>query len=122
MDQHGFEFTPAGIVPIGSYRPEMEEGHISGATAHVPKPDAAVSVQSPPAHVPRTVPAAVAPLAPRDVIRLARKRLREVEREIARITKLQKERDQLRRLLDAADGKISKGPGVLRDITQHRAG
>lgn len=46
-----------------------------------------------------------AEIKPADVIKLARKRLREVRREIKRLEKLRAEEDQLIRLLNAADNK-----------------
>lgn len=45
------------------------------------------------------------PPKPKDIVKLARARLREVNREIARIRKLEKERDELARLVEAADNK-----------------
>lgn len=44
-------------------------------------------------------------LKPADVIKLARKRLREVRRELKRLDKLRAEENQLTRLLNAADKK-----------------
>ena len=92
----GFEFTPAGIVPLGTYREGQTEGAIAGAVVP-PPPVAAVTA--------RPVVAAAAPISPRDVVRLARARLKDVEREIKRLHKLEAERDELKRLLDAAAGK-----------------
>ena len=45
------------------------------------------------------------PDKPINVVSLARRRLREVKREIKRLRKLEAERDQLQRLINAADGK-----------------
>lgn len=59
----------------------------------------------------------VAKVAPIDVVKLAKRRLREVERDLRQMKRLETERDQLRRLIDAADAKpravvtaISKRP------------
>lgn len=121
---HGFEFTPQGILPLGTYREGVEESAISGATAQVPGP-VPVSPQAVHVTAHRAPVATVQPkpmsLSPRDVVRLARRRLREVKADIKRLGKLQKEREQLERLLLAADGKFPKAPGIVRDIS-HRAG
>lgn len=102
----GFEFTPAGIVPLGSYTPAQKEGAIAGATADVPGP-----IESPQLHAVRvafkestavTLRHPDLALKPKDVIRLARQRLKDVEREIKRLHKLETERDELKRLLAAA--------------------
>lgn len=75
--------------------------------APTPKPEAPIAAKQP------------APeLTPKDVVRLARKRLVEVKREIARLRKLEVERDQLTRLLDAADGKPR---AVVRDLPKRSA-
>ena len=52
-----------------------------------------------------------APPRPINVVRLAKQRLREVEREIKRLKALETERDELRRLLDAA-----KAPARARTL------
>jgi hypothetical protein len=49
---------------------------------------------------------------PIDVLKLARARLREVERELRTKRKLEAERDELKRIISAAEGK----PGVVRSI------
>lgn len=97
----GFEFTPMGIVPLGTDVGTLEG--LAGATADVPSAE----ILRPQTHSGRSLlpaPArkAVEPLKPVDVIKLARKRLRDVEREIRRLHKLEIERDELKRLLDAA--------------------
>lgn len=54
----------------------------------------------PKARKPKAIQAGIKPV---DVIKLARKRLREVRREINRLEKLRAEEEQLTRLLNAAD-------------------
>lgn len=63
----------------------------------VPQPGPA---SKPAARKPKTNRAEIKPV---DVIKLARKRLREVRREIKRLEKLRAEEEQLTRLLNAAD-------------------
>lgn len=53
----------------------------------------------------RARPQAEQPEKPINVVALARRRLREVKREIKRLRKLEAERDQLQRVINAADGK-----------------
>lgn len=61
----------------------------------------------------RPAPAPAKPDAPVNVVKLARARLRVVEREIKARQKLETERDQLRRLLAAAQGpKAARGEGA----------
>lgn len=55
--------------------------------------------------------------APPNVLKLARERLRYVEREIKRLKKLEVERDELRRLLDAAK---TKPRAVVRELPTKR--
>jgi hypothetical protein len=80
-----------------------------GLTAEGATASAAVAPPAPPAT------AASKPLAPRDVLRLARARLRELDKEIRRLERLTKEREELRRLVAAA----GKPGGVVRSI--HRS-
>lgn len=110
----GFEFTPAGMMPLGAYSSAQKVGEVATATADVPGPEHSreahqsyatmtTATFSNPSHLhPSPKPS---PIAPKDVIRLAKARLKEVEREIRRIQKLETERDELKRLLDAAAGK-----------------
>lgn len=61
---------------------------------------------------------ALAPTQPAstgDVIKLARRQLRELNVEISRLKKLEKQRDALRRLLAAADKK-PEGRAVVREL------
>lgn len=43
----------------------------------------------------------------RDLIKAARRQLRELDREVARLRKLEIERDKIKRLLEAADGALA---------------
>ena len=101
----GFEFTPGGIVPLGAYRAQGPTEDVAGATADVPRPEA--STGAPAARLeatPRIVGdlLAIGAVKPRDVVKLARTRVRELDREIKRLEGLKKEREELRRLLAAA--------------------
>ncbi len=59
------------------------------------------------------------PLAPKDVVRLAKARLREVEAELKRMRRLELERAELQRLLAAA----KSGPrAVVRELPKRSAG
>lgn len=51
--------------------------------------------------------------APKNIIQLARARLREVKAEVRRLKALEKERDQLERLIAAA---MNKPRAIVRDI------
>ncbi len=69
---------------------------------------------------PRAQPAKrIATDKPFDVIKAAKARLRAVEREIKRLRALETERDELRRLLDAA---MNKPRATVREITTAKRG
>lgn len=60
-------------------------------------------------------PRQTASVSDRDVIRLARARLRELNAELKRMKKLESQRDAIKRLLAAADKK-TEGPAVVRAL------
>jgi hypothetical protein len=68
---------------------------------------------SPPPRPLKAPPARAQAITPKDVVKLARTRLREVEKDLKRLRRLEVERDELRRLLDAAK---TKPRGVVREI------
>ncbi len=112
---HGFEFANGGIYPLGTNFGLVAEGAIAGATTALAEVFEAVPVAVAPVRRPADItvgsapPAAKpSPLKPVDVVKLARARLREVERDIKRLKKLEVERDELKRLLDAAAHKPSR--------------
>jgi hypothetical protein len=111
----GFEFTPGGVIN------RLHEGSntVAPATPIVAAP--------PPAPTRPGVSKAPAPIRekPQDIVKLARARLREVEREIKRLQKLEKERDELRRLIDAAwvaHATDNNPRAVVRDIAAAKRG
>lgn len=120
----GFEFTPGGIrelrdepVVPGARSDAMAPAAISSAVveaqaAEIVRASPVASPQPPPSPPPRSL-AAAAPLAPKDVLRLARARLKELDRECRRLERLKKEREELRRLVAAASGKSA---AVIREI------
>jgi hypothetical protein len=108
----GFEYLGGAIVPLGSRIEPQKAGEVA-ATSDV-APTTLVDMQPAREALVTAFASAktttirhpdAAPISPKDVVRLARARLREVEREIKRIHKLETERDELKRLLDAAAGK-----------------
>ncbi len=56
---------------------------------------------------------------PLNVVKAAKARLRDVEREIKKLRALEKERDELRRLLDAA---TNKPRAVVRELSAAKRG
>ena len=111
MSERGsrFQFTPNGLIEI------LEDGSRvavrGGAASEIVKPTT-VSVTQP-ASVPHPTASTVKPITPKDVVKMAKRRLREVRREIKQLTKLRKEEQELTRLIDAAEGKQL---AVVRDI------
>lgn len=82
-----------------------------------PSVDNVAASRGAPLRAPARPKRVVAKVAPVDVVKLAKRRLREVERDLRRMKRLETERDQLRRLIDAAESKpravvtaISKRP------------
>ncbi len=115
----GFEFTPYGIVPLGTNLAEAAGAGIVGATADVElvlpaqsSVRAAIALQAPAART------ELSKLKPIDVVRLAKARLKDVERDIKRLKKLEIERDELKRLLDAAAHKPTR---ALRSLPTRSA-
>lgn len=100
--------TPAGILircPVDGCGAAREPAQASQTDA---KPRATVE----PARK-----ASATTTGPINVVREARKRLREIHREIKRLRKLETERDELMRLLDAAQPKAQ-----LRALPRRSAG
>lgn len=117
------QWTPQGMVPAGSPRPVSEDPTpaVVLQMAHTVDEDEDDDV----APTPRALPAkkmlarAKVELAPKDVIKLARARLRDVDREIKLLKKLEVERDQLRRLLDAA---TNRPRALVHELPKRSAG
>lgn len=125
----GYQFTPGGIFelePDGSVPlPKQERGDIGSSQVKPRLPivqtngGLALSAFVPPTREDVALGLRPKAISPADVIKLARARLRDVEREIKRCKALEKERDQLRRLLDAAD---NKPRAVVRELPKRSAG
>lgn len=120
----GFEFTPMGIIPLIAKDPEAESKGDAPFAPAVVRHDAraalATATAEPRPPLPRVTAAnaANAPPAryrPLDVIKLAKARLREIERTLRHHDKLKAERDKLKRLLDAA------GRAPLRELPKRTA-
>lgn len=143
-DGHGFEFTPFGILPLGSGQQaaamldlERSTGNATQAEADaferrlgaavrratidvdgVPVPERASAAPALPqaAHAP--APAEREPLSPRDLVREAKARIRAIDTELRRLSALQRERDELQRLVLAA----KKKPAAVVPLTGRRTG
>ncbi len=109
---HAFEFTDSHkIVPIGS---KGDDFPIVGASADLfraPEPPAPARAQAG-----KRIAKKDKPL---NIVKAAKQRLKDVEREIKRLRALEKERDELRRLLDAA---INQPRAAVRDISAAKRG
>lgn len=111
------QWSPGGMVAIGASDAATAGIDVRAFDEGAPDADAVAVSRSAPATT-RAVPKAK-PIAPRDVLRLARARLREVEAELKRIRRLEAERDELKRLLDAAS---NKPRAVVRELPKRSAG
>lgn len=89
------QWTPHGLVPVNGVRPtapmdEDEDDELAPAPAAPPPPQRATPpIQS----------------KPINVVALARRRLREIKSELRRMRQLERERDELQRLVDAASNR-----------------
>ncbi len=110
MSGQGFQFTPGGLATISDDGDDY--AIIPANPAMFKGPDQTVSIPvAKRASAPLTKPKAL------DVLKLAKKSLREMNREIARLVKLTKARDELQRLVDAAE---QKPRAIVRDIAAKR--
>ncbi len=121
----GFEFTSSGIAPLGGsdevdysktlFLDIRTNGEGGDPAAHVAPPVAApVAVAAP-----DPAKAAPAALKPRDVVRQAKARIRELRVQLKRAKTWERELAQLERLVAAADGKQI---AVVKPIDSRRAG
>jgi hypothetical protein len=116
----GFEFTPLGITPLvdkpavtGSEQPSGF-AFAPAVVARAPRQASLPGIAPAPVAVAPTRVAASAPMTTQNVMKLARARLRDLDREIKRLRALETERDELRRLLAAAAEKKVKPPALRR--------
>lgn len=88
-------FPDRGLVPVGSAAPAL-------TLVEPPVNDDDDADEDDAPQPKRTAPRRKAEPSPANIISLAKRRLRDVERELARLRKLEVERDELRRLIAAA--------------------
>ena len=140
-DSHGFEFTPFGPVPLGTGQQAfaMLDGERVTGNATQAEADAferrlgnavqraAITVEghavadAPTAAPTNSKPFALlpaAPLTPRALVREARARIAAINLELRRMTALERERDELRRLVTAAQ----KKPAAVVPLHGRRTG
>lgn len=107
---NSFQFTPAGVEPLLDEESKLASGQQTqdGLPSFAP---AVIRTSEVRALAPQR-PATIAPPPPafktQNVATLMRARLREVEKEIKRLRALEKERDELVRMLAAATEKKTK--------------
>lgn len=110
---HGpMQWTPGGLVPLSTGT--VVPGGIQAASifiAHDEDDDEDDS--SSPTHARRSASRPAKTPTPRGIVAQARQRLRDVNAELRRMKALEKERDQLKRLIDAAD---NKPRAIVREI------
>ncbi len=130
----GYELTPLGVVALGEGGRVFSE--LNGGDTVQARPPAAPPRAARPAPAQAALPLPGEPtaeqptqtistgskkkldgLGPRGVIKAAKARLRDIKREVKRLKALEKERDELERLLAAAAGK----PRLVRNITSARS-
>lgn len=121
MSGQGFEYSPFGMVPIGT--PSLANAAPEFAAQFVVKADYGNtelnSATPAPAVVAPTVKreAVTAPAtSPRTVVASARARVKEIKTELKRLRALQKELGELERLLKAAKQKPTPSVRPLRSV------
>lgn len=117
-----FMFTDAGVVPIGTDPQVQAQRNVDGLDFA----PAVVRQYVPPQGAPRTEPVTqgppyrgapgqtALPFKTENVGKLMRARLREVEREIKKLKSLELERDELKRMLAAANKKPTTNVSALK--------
>lgn len=114
----GYEYTPLGIVPLGDGQAVANGIDVKREVGTAPRRDADAFEARMGAAVERlgatggqslapgaeraAAPVLVAPLAPRDLVRQARARIKALDAELRRLAAVRRERDELQRLVNAA--------------------
>ncbi len=122
----GIEWTPAGPRPLSEAgRPVLENPQKESPGAVVQQVDAPKQSVLPGFVAYTAQPATHQPiiatgprLTPKTLLKQARARVRELDAEIKRLRRLEQEREELRRLIAAADGRPL---AVVRDIKRPSA-
>jgi len=125
VNGQGFQFSPMGIIPL-------PEGEVSGVDDESFSPGAVALAAVAPRTIPRPAPSddeddsedeirpaskiKTGSLKPRDVVKLAKRRLREIKAELKHHERLKREKASLERLVEAA----SKPVALVRPIDSAR--
>ena len=107
----GYEFTPFGIVPLGTAVHVADDAPAPAVVHPAPAqgPSSPVAPPRPPTVAP---PASAEPLTGKAIAAMARARIREIDKALRNVPALERERDELRALLAAA--------GAARRVTRAR--
>ncbi len=109
MSGHSFQFAPNGIVAVEQGSNEVNETIIPANADFFKAPS--------PVSTPVKCVKPSLQQKPINVVKAAKRRLREVKKEITRLRKLERERDELTRLITAAE---QKPCAIVRDIAAKR--
>ena len=107
-ERQGFQFTPAGVIPLGEKAPDFGEHIAGGAVPLQAEADAAAA--QPTKIVPGRYPTfdPTKPLTGRELVAQAKARVKEIDRQLRAMPALQNERARLTALLDAAKAAIPR--------------
>lgn len=107
--EYGYQFTPAGIIPLTAAAPSLGE-HVSGATARIdvvrveprvaPGPSTPTPTQAAKAKANGFDP--TKPLTGKQLMTAARRRIKEIDKILRNVDALKLERSQLSALIAAA--------------------
>lgn len=118
------QWTPQGLIPamtsarvggiqgarvVGAIQLDEDDDDVEDASSELTRPAPRATVRKPVAKLP----------TPKDVVKLARARLREVKRELRRMRGLEEERAELERLINAAE---NKPRAVVRELPKRTVG
>lgn len=103
---HAFQFTPMGIIPMGQAAPQLGDA-VMGGTARVEGPPPEVVRPTYGAPLAKTGKAAekfdaTKPLTGKQLVQMARSRMREIDKQLSKVDGLREERSSLASLVAAA--------------------
>lgn len=107
----GFEFTPFGIVPLGTPMHAVGDQMMAPVIRSLPESTEAVIAQASPPVTKLTAPVKVTPTKPvtgKDILRMAKARVKDIDKLLSAVPALEMERAAMQRLVDAANAKPGK--------------
>ena len=111
---HGFQFTPAGIIPLDQKAPDFGDEVAGGAAPRQRAPDPEPEAPAKSAEPTKIVPGQyqtfdpTKPLTGRELLAQAKARVKEIDRQLRSVPALQAERARLTALIEAAKAAVPR--------------